>query len=267
MRTDSKTDPGDIPGTGLWPTLKRTARVREDNLTDWAAALTYYAVLSLFPALIVLVSILGLFGQNPQTTNALHRHRLARLGPEPARVDTFRGPIDAITQNKGGAGVAARSSGSPARCGRRRATSAPSCAPRTRSTRSRRDGRSGSCARCRSLVTLVMVLLLALVALALVVTGPVAEAIGDAIGLGDTAVTVWDIAKWPVLLVVVIADVRILYYAAPNVEAPGVRWVTPGSVLALVDLDRRLGGVRLLRRATSAPTQDLRHARRRDRRC
>ena len=72
MRTDSKTDPGDIPGTGRWAVLKRTAvEFKEDNLTDWAAALTYYAVLALFPALLALVALVGIFGQYPQTTNAL----------------------------------------------------------------------------------------------------------------------------------------------------------------------------------------------------
>ena len=64
MRTDTKTDPSDIPGTGRWAVLKRTAvEFKDDNLTDWAAALTYYAVLALFPALLVLVSLVGIFGQ------------------------------------------------------------------------------------------------------------------------------------------------------------------------------------------------------------
>ena len=72
MRSDTETDPSDIPGTGRWAVLKRTAlEFKEDNLTDWAAALTYYAVLALFPALLALVALVGIFGQYPQTTNAL----------------------------------------------------------------------------------------------------------------------------------------------------------------------------------------------------
>jgi membrane protein len=79
-----------------------------------------------------------------------------------------------------------------------------------------------------------MVLMLALVLVALVLTGPLASAVGDAVGLGDTAVTVWDLAKWPVLLVVVMAMFAVLYYLSPNVKLPGMRWITPGSVVALV---------------------------------
>jgi membrane protein len=83
-------------------------------------------------------------------------------------------------------------------------------------------------------VTLVMVLLLAMGALAVVITGPLADAVGSAIGIGSTAVTIWDIAKWPVLLVIVALMVSILYYTSPNAKLPGFKWVTAGSVLAVV---------------------------------
>src|SRR4051812_10687427 len=84
--------------------LRRTVReVRDDNLTDWAAALTYYAVLALFPALLVLVALVGVFGQYPQTTDALLRI-VGQLGPQSA-VDTFRGPITSVVRDKGGAGA------------------------------------------------------------------------------------------------------------------------------------------------------------------
>jgi membrane protein len=83
------------------------------------------------------------------------------------------------------------------------------------------------------LVTLVCIVLVALTVVALVATGPLAEAIGDAIGISDEAVTVWSIAKWPVLLVVVLTVVAILYYASPNARLPGFRWITPGAVLAV----------------------------------
>ena len=79
-----------------------------------------------------------------------------------------------------------------------------------------------------------MVIMLALVALALVLTGPVVEAVGDAIGVGDTAVQIWEIAKWPVLLGVVILLFSVLYYAAPNVKLPGFKWITPGSAFAVI---------------------------------
>ena len=84
------------------------------------------------------------------------------------------------------------------------------------------------------LLTVVLVVLAAAVLLALVLTGPVAESVGDAIGLGSTAVLVWQIAKWPVLLAVVILIVALLYYATPNVKQPKFRWVSVGAVLAIV---------------------------------
>ena len=84
------------------------------------------------------------------------------------------------------------------------------------------------------LVTLILVLMAALVVLALIVSGPVAEAIGSAVGLGDTAVMVWDIAKWPVLLVVVMLMLAILYWSAPNAKPAGFRWISPGSVVAVI---------------------------------
>jgi membrane protein len=96
------------------------------------------------------------------------------------------------------------------------------------------EGRSFIKLRPLQMLVLVLILLLALVLVALVVTGPVAEQVGSAIGLGSTAVTVWDIAKWPVLLVVVMLMIALLYYSSPNAKLPGFKWVTPGSVLAVV---------------------------------
>src|SRR5882762_6858911 len=104
---DQRTDvgPEDISGPGWWAILRRTAKeFRNDNLTDWAAALTYYAVLALFPALIVLVALLGIFGQYPQTTNDLI-DILKKAGAEPTTVDTLKKTINGVVQNKGGAGA------------------------------------------------------------------------------------------------------------------------------------------------------------------
>ena len=134
--------------TGLWPTLKRAAtEFKEDNMSDWAAALTYYGLLSLFPALIALVSVLGLFG-DPQTTTRQITDIVTQIGPSSA-ADTFAGPIESITSNQSAAGIlfivglaTALWSASD--------TSAPSCARRTSPGRPPRGGRSSSCARCRS---------------------------------------------------------------------------------------------------------------------
>jgi len=80
----------------------------------------------------------------------------------------------------------------------------------------------------------VMVILLAVIAIGIVVTGPLAKAVGDVIGLGSAAVTIWGIAKWPVLLVIVMAMVAMLYYVAPNVKQPKLRWVSPGGIVAVL---------------------------------
>src|SRR5947209_6160328 len=127
-------------GRGSWlGVVKRTVReFRHDNVTDWAAALTYYAVLAIFPAIIALVSILGLLG------------------------------------------------------------------------------------------------MLAVSAVAVVLTGGLAKQVGNLVGLGSTAVQVWDIAKWPVLLIVVSLMFALLYWSAPNVKQAGFRWVSPGGLFGVL---------------------------------
>jgi membrane protein len=218
--------------TGLWPTLKRTAtEFREDNMSDWAAALTYYGLLSLFPALIVLVSLLGLFG-DPQTTTRQLTDIVTEIGPSSA-AETFSGPIESITSNQSAAGILlvvglaiALWSASGYVGAFMRASNIAWETP---------EGRSFFKLRPLQIaVTLAMVIMLALVALALLLTGPIVEAVGDSIGVGDTAVQIWEIAKWPVLLGVVILMFSVLYYAAPNVKLPGFRWITPGSAFAVI---------------------------------
>ncbi|MET0925985.1 MAG: YihY/virulence factor BrkB family protein, partial [Solirubrobacterales bacterium] len=218
--------------TGLWPTLKRTGlEFQEDNMTDWAAALTYYGLLSLFPALIALVSILGLFGDPTETTQTI-TEVVTQIGPSSA-ADTFAGPIESITSNRSTAGillVVGLATSLWAASGYIgafiRASNVIWETP---------EGRGFFKLRPLQLaVTLVLIILFALVALSLVLTGPVVEAVGDSIGVGDTALTIWDIAKWPVLLGVVILMISILYYAAPNVKLPGFRWITVGALVAVL---------------------------------
>src|SRR3954451_6257477 len=194
--------PTDVSPRGWFATLKRTAReFQDDNLTDWAAALTYYAVLALFPALLVLVALLGLVGQYPQTTNALLAI-VGKLGPS-SGVDTFRKPIEGVGQSKGGAGallglglLGALWSASGYIGAFFRASNI---------VWDIGEGRPvWKLLPLRVIVTLVGVLAVAAVLIGLVVTGPLAQAVGDVIGLGGTAVTVWNVAKWPVLLGIVI---------------------------------------------------------------
>jgi membrane protein len=217
---------------GLVQTVKRTiAEFKEDNLSDSAAALTYYAVLSIFPALIALVSIVGLVGDPKTVTNSL-TDLVSSIGPASA-VDTFKGPIEEITKSKGSAGILLIVGIASALW-----TASAYVGAFMRASNviyEVEEGRSFIKLRpLQMLVTLALVLLLALVLVALVLTGPVAQQVGSAIGLGDSAVTVWNIAKWPVLLIVVLFMIALLYYSSPNAKLPGFKWVTPGSVLAVV---------------------------------
>jgi len=215
-----------------WATLKRTIReLRDDNLTDWAAALTYYSVLALFPGLIVLVAILGLVGEHPQTTNAL-LDIVRDIGPASA-VDTFRGPIESVVKSNGGAGALlgvgllfAIWSASGYIGAFMRAINVIYEVEEGRPFWKRRP--------LQIVITVAMVLLLALVAISIVVTGPLARSIGDVIGLGDTTITIWNIGKWPVIVAVVMGMFTVLYYVAPNVRQPRLRWVTPGGILAVL---------------------------------
>ncbi|HEY8583627.1 MAG TPA: YihY/virulence factor BrkB family protein [Capillimicrobium sp.] len=223
----------DIPGTGRWAILKRTAKeFQEDNITDWAAALTYYAVLALFPAMISLVAIVGLFGQYPQTTDSI-LDIVKQAGAEQSVVDSLGNTINGVVQNKGGAGallgfglLGALWAASGYIGAFMRASNAIWEKPEGRPFWKLRP--------LQVVVTLVMVLLLALVLVALVISGPLAQAIGNVVGLGDAAVTAYSIAKWPIMAAVVILLLAILYYVAPNARLPKFQWISPGAIVALV---------------------------------
>jgi membrane protein len=212
--------------------LKRTVReAREDNLTDWAAALTYYGVLSIFPALLVLVALLSLLGEHPRTTDAL-LEIVQDVSPG-AAAETLRDPIVDVIRSKGGAGallgvglVGALWSASGYIGAFMRAMNV---------LYEVEEGRPFWKLRPLQIaITIAMVLLLALVAIAIVVTGPLASAVGGVVGLGDAAVTAWSWGKWPVLVLIVIVMLAVLYYAAPNVKHPGFRLLSPGAVAAVV---------------------------------
>jgi len=210
--------------------LKRTGKeFSADNLTDWAAALTYYGVLSIFPAIIALVSILGLVGTS--ATQPL-LDNLATVAPGPAK-EILTGAIEGMQRSRGAAGLlffvgigAAIWSASGYIGAFMRASNA---------IYEVEEGRPFWVKRPVQLaVTIVMIALLALSAVAVVITGGLATQVGNVVGAGKTAVTVWDIAKWPVLVLVVAIMFSILYWAAPNVRQPGFRWLTPGGILAVI---------------------------------
>ncbi|MGN6258747.1 MAG: YihY/virulence factor BrkB family protein [Solirubrobacterales bacterium] len=218
--------------TGLWPTLKRTlTEFQEDNLSDWAAALTYYGLLSLFPALIAMVSLIGIFG-DPKTTTAKLTEIITEIGPQ-SGAETFEGPIKSIVENQTAAGfafvfglLAALWSASGYVGAFTRASNIIYETPEGRPFWKLRPLQIG--------VTLAMIVMMALLAVGLVLTGPVVEAIANPIGLSSTAVDVWNVAKWPVMAAIFILMVDVLYYATPNVKLRGFKWVTPGAILSIV---------------------------------
>jgi membrane protein len=214
----------------MFGVLKRTiSEFRDDNLTDWAAALTYYSVLSLFPGLIALVAILGLVGSQGTIDSLLEI--IDDVGPDSA-VDTFRGPVETAVNANAGAGIALVISLALALW-----TASGYIGAFIRASNSIYEVEEGRAFwKLRPLqiaVTLVMVVLLAAVLIAIVLTGPLADSVGSVIGVSDVVVTVWNFAKWPVLAVVIVTMLAFLYYAAPNVKQPSFRWLTPGSGLAI----------------------------------
>jgi membrane protein len=222
--------PTDLEGASWWATVKRAiAEFREDNLTDWAAALTYYGVLSIFPMLIALISLLGLVGQSATQTLI---DNLGKVAPGPAS-QIFTSAIQNLQNNRGAAGLAfivglavALWSASGYVAAFMRASNA---------IYEVEEGRPvWKTLPTRVLTTLVLVLMLAAVAIGVTFTGGLAQQAGNLLGLGSTAITVWNIAKWPVILVTVITMFAILYWAAPNVKHPKFRWISPGGAVGVV---------------------------------
>jgi membrane protein len=232
MHDSAPTSPADLEGRSWANVVRRTVReFREDNLTDWAAALTYYSVLSIFPALIALISIVGLIA-DPATITRVLTDTVSSLGPASA-IDTFKGPIESITSNQSRAGLGLIVGLAGALW-----TASGYVGAFMRASNAIYEIEEGrpfwKLRPLQILVTLILELMLAIVVVALIVSGPLATAIGEAVGLGDTGLTIFNIVKWPVLLVIVSLMLAILYYASPNAKLPGFKWISPGSVLAVV---------------------------------
>ena len=218
-----------------WFQIARRAATefKADNITDWSAALTYYAVLSIFPGVIVFVALLGIFGQGAATVDKLISI-VGEIGVPQSALNSLRGPIEqVVNQQSGKAGLAlvlgiagALWSASGYIGAFIRAMNA---------IYGVREGRKFYILRpLQILITVVCVLLLTAITLALVTSGSVAKAIGDALGLGQAALTTWNIAKWPVIVIIVSVMIAGLYHIAPNVKQPRFRWFSLGSILALV---------------------------------
>ena len=222
--------PTDLDGGSKMGVLKRTVReFKEDNLTDWAAALTYYGVLAIFPALLALVSVVGLLGDD--ATQSLIDN-INEVAPGPAK-EIATSAVENLQQDKGAAGIlfvvglaGALWSASGYVAAFMRASNSIYDVGEGRPIYKTLPVRLGT--------TIVLLLLLAVTALGVAITGPLAEEVGKLIGVEDEAVTAWNIAKWPILFLIVSFMFAFLYWAAPNAKQPGFRWVSPGGMLGVL---------------------------------
>ena len=222
-------NPAKLKGKGIFAALKRTFKqFSEDNVSDWAAALTYYGVLSIFPGVLVLVSILGMLSDNGQKTVQDTVSQIA-----PTQIKNLLDQVLNQVSDPGTAGFAAILgiavafwSASGYIGAFMRASNAIYDVP---------EGRPiWKTLPIRLAVTAVIGLMLIFSAVIVVFTGDLARAVGDTIGLGSAAVTTWNIAKWPVLIILVSLMFAILYWASPNARTGGFRWVSPGGIFAVV---------------------------------
>jgi membrane protein len=226
---DAPGKPANLP-TGSWlAAAKRSVReFKEDDLQDWAAALTYYGIQSIFPGLLVLVSLLGLLGKSatqPLITG------LTKAAPSAVRHIVGTAMVH-LQQSHSAAGILAvvgiaigLRSASNYVAAFMRASNAIYDVPEGRPFWKTIPIRLG--------ITLVILVLLVASALIVVVTGGLAVRVGQTLGIGSAAITAWNIAKWPVLLIMVSIMFAVLYWASPNARHK-FRWVSPGGVLAVV---------------------------------
>ncbi len=224
-------DPTDVSKPS-WTYIGKRAisEFSKDHVTDLAASLTYFAVLSVFPALLALVSLLGVFGQGQQTADALNGW-LSDYAPE--NLQQLLEPTISNLATQSGAGVALivglagalwTASGYTGAFGRA-----------MNRIYEVEEGRPfWKLKPMMLLLTLVLLLIVAVIIFALALSGGLATAVGDLVGLGETAVMVWNIAKWPVVILLAVLLIAMLYYFTPNVQQPKFRWISMGSLIALV---------------------------------
>lgn len=222
--------PTELPQESWRVVLRRTVKeFWADHLTDWAAALTYYAVLSVFPALLVIVSVVGLLG-GPSVKPLIVN--VSGLAPGPVR-DTLTGVLGQLQHGVGRGGLALAIGIAVAVW-----SSSGYVATFMRAANALYDIDEGrplwKTLAGRFLIPVVLLAVTALIAIGVVFTGALARRAGQVLGVGDAALGVWGIAKWPVMLVLFSLVLALLYWAAPNVKHGGFRWVSPGSVLAVV---------------------------------
>ncbi|MFE5628230.1 YihY/virulence factor BrkB family protein [Streptomyces sp. NPDC056543] len=221
--------PSEMPRRSWTAVVRGTLReFRDDELLDRAASLTYYGILSLFPALLVLVSFLGIAGESA-IGHVLDT--VDKLAPGAAR-DVLG---DAVRELRGNGGTGsllavvglflALWSASGYVAAFVRVANAVYDVP---------EGRPlWKILPLRMALTVSLMVLAGVSALIVIVTGELARHAGAALGIGDTVMTIWSVVKWPVLVFLVAIMMALLYWAAPNAKGRGFRWVSLGSFLAL----------------------------------
>jgi membrane protein len=223
--------PLDMTMRAWWHALRDAAKAYQaNNLGDRAATLTYYSVLAVFPGLIVLISLLGVLGDQG-TVDGLLRI-IDNLGPSSAS-DTLRAPLDQIVEHSSRAGVALIFGAALALYSASGYIGAFIRA--TNQIWGVEDERPFWKLRpLQVLITLAVVVVVAALLFALVLSGPLADAVGDELGIGDTGLKIWSFAKWPLLFVVVVLAIALLFRISPDARHEGLRWLLPGSALATV---------------------------------
>ncbi|MDO5618351.1 YihY/virulence factor BrkB family protein [Kocuria sp.] len=209
------------------------AEFSQDGCTDLAASLTYFTVLSVFPGLLAVVSLLGVFGQGQQTTDAITGFLSGRV---PEELNTLLEPTISNLAGATGAGIIALIIGVGS--GLWSASGYVGAFSRAMNrVYDVSEGRTFIKLKGTMLaVTLFVVITVVLIFLMVLLSGGIARTLGDAVGLGETSVTVWNIAKWPVILLLLVLLVAVLYYATPNVQQPKFKWVSPGAMFAIVGM-------------------------------
>ncbi|MCA1783306.1 MAG: YihY/virulence factor BrkB family protein [Dermatophilaceae bacterium] len=224
-------NPTDLKKPSVMQALKNAfAEFKRDQATDLAAALTYYSVLSIFPAMLALISVLGVFGEGEATADAII-DLLEQVGQGDV-AEELRDPIaDLTTANFAGFGLVTGIGGALWA-----ASNYVNAFGRAMNRVYQVDeGRPVWKLRPQMLlVTLVTLTLAALILLGFVLSGGVARTVGEVIGLGEETVMIWNIAKWPVILLLVVLAIAILYYATPNIQQPKFRWISLGAFVAIV---------------------------------
>lgn len=228
----------DLSGRSWWLVVRSTLRgFLVDQCIDSAASLTYFGVLAVFPALIALLSLLGVAGQGKQTADGLLR-LVSQVAPSTAAV--LREPVEQTAASpQAGTGLIVGTALAVLT-----ASGYISAFARAMNRIYETDegrpfvGRKAA----QLLMTLILIVLVALLVALIIVSGPLTLTLGRAFGLGTAVTTAWTILRWPAIALAAIALLSLLYRATPNLKQPGLRWLTPGGATAIVAVVAASGG-------------------------